>query len=582
MAIQNNFPAVRPSLNLDFANTKVLDSRISYTRASEARYYDGKTVAKAEENLLVRSQEFDTVPWSVNGTVTVAANTTTAPDGTSSADTIDNTASGTSFRFQDVTLTVGLQYVWSVYVKNSTATVTRLWVRSAQNNASIDLNWTGSTLSSVTQNSGTATFSSVGADWYRVVITYTALEATGRHRIYGGDATNGAAIHLWGAQVEQRSSVTAYTPTTTAPITNYIPVLMTAAANTPRFDHNPVTGECLGFLVEEQRSNLLLRSQEFDDAGWTKTRASVVANAVVAPDGTLTADKVVESTDTGTHLVYRVPAYTLDVVHTLSVYLKAGERKYAQLQWNGAPATKVNLETGTIFESSPLSTIQAVGGGWYRVSITGSKSIVGQGFLILVLNDASESSYTGNGTSGIYIWGAQAEAGSFPTSYIPTVASQVTRSADAASITGANFSSFYRQDEGTLFVECVRGPAGVDRRLASINYGLTPSLDFVILNAGAVSLDNTTVQSLVWTSNSVAAGSPFKAAVTIKQADWSACLNGGSVAQNTDRTVPYLSNPVVSFEIGRRVGSGHLNGHIRAIRYYPVRLSNSQLQALTQ
>jgi len=87
MSISQNFPALKPSLLLDFANTKKLDSRVTFARASEGRYYDGQTVAKAEENLLQYSQEFDNAYWTKSAT-TVTANATAAPDGTTTAEQI--------------------------------------------------------------------------------------------------------------------------------------------------------------------------------------------------------------------------------------------------------------------------------------------------------------------------------------------------------------------------------------------------------------------------------------------------------------------------------------------------------------
>ena len=84
MTIQQNYPSTKPALLLDFANTKKLDPRITFTRASTATYYDGKTNAKAEENLLVRSQEFDNAIWAKT-TTTVTTNSFVAPDTTASA-----------------------------------------------------------------------------------------------------------------------------------------------------------------------------------------------------------------------------------------------------------------------------------------------------------------------------------------------------------------------------------------------------------------------------------------------------------------------------------------------------------------
>jgi hypothetical protein len=206
---------------------------------------------------------------------------------------------------------------------------------------------------------------------------------------------------------------TAYTPTTTQPITNYIPVLQSAANNVARFDHNPVTGESLGLLVEEQRTNLILRSEEFDNASWAKSAATITANTIVAPDGNLTGDKLVENTDTNVHWVSGNGTGAAGT-YTMSAYVKAAERTWAYLIDNSTVTGRVffNLATGTIGTitgtGSPSGTITSVGNGWYRITMT----ITTTGTPVCRIGAASAdntSSYTGDGYSGIYIWGAQLE-----------------------------------------------------------------------------------------------------------------------------------------------------------------------------
>ena len=85
-----------------------------------------------------------------------------------------------------------------------------------------------------------------------------------------------------------------FTRSTTGSYYNSAGVLSTAAINAPRFDYDPVTLESVGLLIEESRTNLLTYSEQFDNAVWTKSNASITANAIIAPDGTLTADKLVE------------------------------------------------------------------------------------------------------------------------------------------------------------------------------------------------------------------------------------------------------------------------------------------------
>jgi hypothetical protein len=438
MSISQNFPEIKPSLNLDFANVKALDSRITFARASTGAYYDGQTVAKAEENLLLQSQTFDNAYWTKTN-ITVTANSTTAPDGTTTAESILETATTGSHQvFRGLTQLSGT-YVTSIFAKANG----RNWLAINTNFASVQrvsfFDLENGVVGSVPVGF-TASIVDVGDGWYRCVVVgprginaypgifMTAL-SDGNSTVppsYAGDITKG--LFLWGAQFEQGSAVTAYTPTTTQPITNYIPVLQTASANVARFDHNPVTGESLGLLVEEQRTNLLLRSEEFDNAYWLKSNATITSNTVIAPDGTLTGDKLVENTANATHFIYSgSQAFVSGTSYTLSVYAKKGERQYLVLQLPSAafPSSSnatFDLDSATfnLGAGSPTASITDVGNGVYRCSITktATSSASSNGAFIYVTNSASATinAYTGDGYSGIYIWGAQLEAGAFPTS----------------------------------------------------------------------------------------------------------------------------------------------------------------------
>jgi hypothetical protein len=584
LGVASNYPDISPSLSLDFANTKALDPRITFTRASTARAYDGRTVAKAEENLLQRSQEFDNAYWS-KSRITVTANATTAPDGTSTAEATSQTSGQTSAGFAGTTVSVqNLIYTQSVFAKANT----KNFVVLAENleDSSVRLTWfdlSNGTIGTTNANH-TASIVSIGDGWYRCSITYTIVSAfAGSANFYHADTngsttvTDSGGIYLWGAQLEQRSSVTAYTPTTTQPITNYIPVLQTAAAGVARFDHNPITGESLGLLIEEQRTNLVLRSEEFDDAYWTKTSGSITTNTVVAPDGTLTGDKLVE--DSG--VLAAPPRIRRDIIttgnHTASVYAKAGERNWLRLQrQSGAsPNAWFDLATGTLgtVESGLTASIQAVGNGWYRCSIVKSDDSRFQ--FSIADADNSTAGYTGNGFSGLFIWGAQLEAGAFPTSYIPTVASQVTRSADAASMTGANFSSWYRADEGTLYMDMTGTPATATQTAFRLSNGTTANRIQTGISGTASGLfgrvdANASIQASL--GSTAAANTPYKTAFGYALNDFAVSINGASVSTDTSGILPVVN--IAEFLSG--------GSTFKKLAFYPERLSNAQLQALTQ
>jgi hypothetical protein len=275
-----------------------------------------------------------------------------------------------------------------------------------------------------TTNAGhTATISTSTNGYYRCSIVFT-VDATraGQVRFFLADTDNSLTVTdsggllFWGAQLEQRSDLTDYTATTDQPITNYVPALQTAASGEPRFDHDPITGESKGFLIEEQRTNLLTYSEQFDNAAWVKARATITTNTVVAPDGTLTGDKLVEDTTaSNNHLVVQAETFSA-ADYTFSVYLKAAERTFARLVvFDGTSAFSyyVNLSTGAISNESGTLTanVDDVGNGWYRASLS-LTAAAGTGNVAIRAatgGSGSDDTYTGDGYSGIYVWGAQLE-----------------------------------------------------------------------------------------------------------------------------------------------------------------------------
>jgi hypothetical protein len=563
MSISNLYPNLSPSLSLDFARTKALDSRITFSRASEGRFFDGKTYAKAEENLLLQSQDFGSASWAVADGATKGS-AVTAPDGTSTATSVNLISTGTSRIQQSVAVTSGAEYTFSV------------WLRVASGTLAIRIG-----------NINLAVYQSVTATttWQRFSVTQNASSAT-RFPSIAADGVDGT-VEIWGAQLEQRSSVTAYTPTTTQPITNYIPVLQTAAANVARFDHNPLTSESLGLLIEESRTNLLLRSEQFETT-WALTRATLSTNQLFAPDGTLTADKLIENTDNNSHQVSQVVTTVAATTYAFSVYLKAGERSWAVLNFFDGTTnyrTWFNLSAGTVGSNPGANTasISSAGNGWYRCTIVRAAIAASSTPVVLTSTGDNVLTYTGDGYSGIYIWGAQLEVGAFPTSYIPTSASQVTRNADAASMTGVNFSSWYRQDQGTLYADFLRPvPATTTTMIAHIESDSSNrhALFFTTTGSGAIRGFTATTagsQADVSTLQAISTSVPSRAAYAYKVNDFAASANGSSVATDTSGTLPEVN----ALWIGQRASGNALGGCIRKISYYPQRISNTALQALT-
>jgi len=558
MTIASNYPTVAPSLNLDFANSQQLDPRISFTRAGTGTYYDGKTSAVAEQNLLLRSEDYSAT-WTVTNLTPVTGKT--APDTNTTATEFTASAAN-GVLTQSVTVSAG-DYIFSVYLRRVTGT------------GNIDI---------TAHSGGTWVTQSITSSWARYTVTQTL---TAGARIAGVRVvTSGDVIEVWGCQIEQRSAATAYTATTTAAITNYIPQLLTAPLNTPRFDFNPTTRVSLGLRMEDQRTNLLLQSEDFSTT-WSATRATVSTNINIAPTGALTADGLIASTDNDTHFVSQTFTGTA-VSHTFTVYAKAYGLNFIALRlFNGTSQVGLayyNLSTGapgTV--TAGTASIQSVGNNWYRCVLTATLAASASCTADIQLANADNTnSFTGNAFSGVTIWGAQLEAGAFATSYIPTVASQVTRSADAAVMTGTNFSSWFNQSEGTLYTETARlasnSDVGVSFREVT-NGNLNNYRTVVIGNdqifAAEATLSSTLEARLIF--NALGGTSYFKVASGYKINDLAATVNGVSVL--TDAS--YTPNPNLGLFIFSPNNAGGVNGYIKKIAYYPIRVTNANLQALT-
>jgi hypothetical protein len=596
-----------PSLILQFAGAQTMDPRITFTRASTATYY-GTQTALAEQNLLLQSQDFTTSWTTINSTVT--ANTEVAPDSTTTADTItDNATLGNHVITQTPTCTAGIPYTFSAFLKQGTNQYGVVFIFSTtanQNYVTAVVDLTAGTISKSQNGTSTTSVStsivSVGSGWYRVSVTGTAASAFTRARIgltNSGTPTiginglpadyvgTGTTIYAWGAQLEQRSAVTAYTPTTTATVTNYIPVLETAAINAPRFDYNPITQAALGLLIEEQRTNLFERSQEFDNAYWTKSQSSITANTVIAPDGTLTGDKLIADSTSNFHTAFRAFAFTSGTTYSFSTFAKAGEYQYITLSAGNTGTFPVrvtfDLVAGVVSSTvAGVGSIQPVGNGWFRCVVVGTAAATAStGCNIAVSSTGSYVTYTGNGFNGIYIWGAQLEAGAFPTSYIPTVASQVTRSADAASMTGTNFSSWYNATEGTAYTEAASLATAYLGAIVGFSDGTLNnrfSIRGMTVSNQSTSLgvdSGVTQWSFIFSSQTTAA---TKFALGYKVDDIAFTRNAATPLTDASALIPVVNQLRIGAE---GTGTQGYNGHIRQIVYYPRRLTNSDLQTIT-
>jgi hypothetical protein len=340
----------------------------------------------------------------------------------------------------------------------------------------------------------------------------------------------------------------------------------------------------LGLLVEEARTNLVTYSEAFENSAWTEGRLTVTSERIEGPDKVSDSGRKIEGTsEIGAHRLYS-PVFnvTSGTTYTATVYMKKGEDDSPRLGLTD------NTESGTLFLGANSTfdltngtadadgSIEDVGNGWYRCTLTGTAQSTSAARLFIYLNDKDTAAFNGQ---GFYIYGAQIEAGSFPTSYIKSNSgSTATRSADVASIPVADFG--YNQSAGTLFVEARNSEncdvlALIDDGSSSNRIRLYESGSNVV---GLVSTNSTNVAVMV-TSQSVAVDG-LKSAITAKKNDFAVVANGGSVLSDTAGDMP---NNLTDLQVATPETGGATGAvHIKSIKYYPRRLTNAQLQALTE
>jgi hypothetical protein len=350
---------------------------LSFTRASNGtRVNSAGLVEVCPWNLLEQSETLNTT-WSDFGTgVTVTANATTAPNGTSTADKLEFPTSTGSAQYvlgQIVNVEVGVPYTFSFWAKAVSGTITNLVVRI--NGAEAVLGET------------------ITTEWQRFTKTLTpttASDDTGfknRNSVSGsGTAIN---VYIWGAQLNIGSTAKPYFPTTDR-------------LNVPRLTYQNGGGGCPSLLLEKQSTNLCLWSEDFTKSDWLTSGASVTANNIISPDGTQNADSI-EFTLPSYAAIYQSILTTSGATYTASIYAKKGNQNFLGLEIRGAgssPDAIFNLNTGVVV--SGTGTIENVGNGWYRCSITKASNSASSLFIIGRGN-------SGGATDTLYLWGAQFE-----------------------------------------------------------------------------------------------------------------------------------------------------------------------------
>ena len=549
---------------------------LQFTRSSNGtRINSSGLVEVCPWNLLQQSETFNTT-WSASNTV-VTANQTTAPNGTTTADlVVDNTNNTSHALTQSVTnLSVGLDYYYSIYVKNNNHT----WVLLRHDNGGTFNYFNIATGVKGTNTQANSTIENVGNGWYKLTVPFNVTGSSSGPEFYlaSADGTftyagTGTGVYIWGASYTL--SAKPYFPTTDR-------------LNVPRLTYQNGGGGCPSLLLEKQSTNLALYSEQFDNANWIKLNGSVTANTSISPDGTQNADSFIPNTTSGVH-VLRSNLFNQSATASHSWFVKAnGYTKIAvrESELVGNYAT-FNLSTGTLISTNQTASIENLGNGWYRCTLVDTTTGANAQTSILVLPDSYTSgdpivvNWSGDGTKGVFAWGAQVEISGYPTSYIPTTSSSATRVADACSKTG--ISSLIGQTEGTALLDFQFNGEGESIIMDIAASGLSPQNRIILYQPSAtivqfIVLDNNVAQVSI-ASSSYSVGQRLKVGIAYKSNDFAFYINGVQIGVDSSGSVPATSR----IDIGNRQDAT-FPASISVNQFYlsKTRLTNAELASLT-
>jgi hypothetical protein len=535
-------------------------------------------------NLLTYSEQLSN--WTNINNVTVTENVETAPNGTLTASRINETAVTNVHRlFLNPTVSAN-KHTYSVYLKAGTRNWAFLRLDGLFTEQRTWFDIQNGTIGT-TNGDHIASIENVGNGWYRcsVSIAGTTYDTTPLAILgladangvisYAGDVNK--YIYAWGAQLVAGTLPKDYQKTETR-------------LNIPRLDYS--NGTCPSLLVEPQRTNLALRSEEFDNATWTTNglNATVSANVTTSPDGTSSADAILTTITNGLHYIQqRTGSATAGTTYTMSIYVKKLGYDYCRIETSNTATAyaifrfstkELTIGGGQVVANS--GKVTEMSDGWFRIqmSILPAASATWR-WWVECLNDVGSQAFVGDITKGLYVWGFQFEVGSYATSYIATTSAAVTRNADVISKTG--ISSLINSVEGVLYAEVAALANDGTSRQLSLSDGSSAN------NKISISFTSTTnqIQAFIRAAGSISFNSTFtltnatslnKLAIKWKLNDFALWVNGTEVATDISGGVP-VGLSKLSFDDAD--GTSIFFSKFQNLIIFPSALSDTELATLT-
>ena len=577
-----------PTLMLDFLSMtpETFDSRITFSRGTNATLIDstGK-MSYAPANLVTNSVM-------TGGTAGTWGSGAVAPTGWTTLNTGSISYSADPVFGGVIATTTGVnQRPALMYTQTAEANSTFIFSAYVSSNSGLAMtncflagNFPVGTVVTYYANGvvQTGAYVPLAGDRLSAVVAVGTTAGAPQFRI--GVGTNGNISGTFAFYAPQIERVTYQTLPTTYKATTG------TAYYGPRLDYDPVTLVAKGLLIEEARTNLLTYSSDWTNAAWSKTNATVTAAATTSPDGTVNAQKL-EATTTAATTVLAPSATVAATSASFSVFVKQGTgptkaNTFALRNFT----TATNLIVGTLNYSTGVFTyttgssgvtVTNVGNGWWRVVISVTSGVTSGDIIRGYVGFWGAAQTAGD---FLYAYGAQLEAGAFATSYIPTVASTVTRAADVAVMTGTNFSSWYNQSEGTFVSQYSQfsSSASQIKAVAIASDGSANNVVYTYVGTtglpnGLVSVGGATEANP--SNPAISSNTAVKTAFAYKVNDFALVTDGGAAATDASGAVPTVSR--LGIGTNSTGLSSYLNGHIRQIAYFNTRLPDAQLQSLT-
>jgi hypothetical protein len=539
---------------------------MAFTRASNGtRINSAGLVEVVAWNLAQQSETFNSVTWSKANT-TITANDTTAPNGTTTADKFapNGTLTSTYFSISQEVVSGATSQAHTAIIYAKAGGLTQMLMYLGN---SIGVYWNLSNGQFISYYSGAQTITNysseaVGDGWYKYTISISTNSGSTYLEVYGaksgafiGNYTTADNCYIWGAQLNIGSTAKPYFPTTDR-------------LNVPRLTYQNGGGGCPSLLLEKQSTNLLKYSEQFDESYWTKAQGNggslpiITANYGVSPDGTQNADRIQLTRTTQTSsfsYVYQTYSGTIGVAYTWSVWLKS---------LSGTPSVALSYDGSSYVNIVTLTT------EWQRYTFTSNAIGTDLQATFLLFQNLSGTSLSAD----FLAWGAQLEASSYPTSYIPSTSSSATRVADACFKTG--ISSLIGQTEGTLFFEGSQIGAATSVPFQLSDTTNANRVQIEIQNTGAPLLVASSggVNVAVIIGSSYTIGQNRKIAVTYKNNDFRLYQNGVLIGSDTSGSVP-LS--LTAMYLGAEITTPYPNLEIKQIVNFKTSLSDAECIALT-